>query len=458
MSRLGEKISTAVKQNNTIDIYENYFSEPLPDHSSEPPAAKGLAVFRDPSPISRTATCIDWHPGTHLEGRIAVAYSVLRFQDPRLMSKVMSMDSYLWDIQKPNTPESTLKVNSPLCSIKFNPKNPDQLVGGCYNGVVTLFDRRKSGGKAHSSSKIEKSHYDPVFDIHWVQSKTGTQCASCSTDGRVIWWDTRKLVDPEKVVSLARNGDESNLLGASCMAYNAEAGPTKYLLGTEQGVVANINTRSKKTKDGVSFFTDGPGRHHSPIYSIERNPVHSKYFMTVGDWTARIWTDDLKTPIMTTKYHGSYLTGGCWSPTRPGVFFVTRMDGVVDIWDYFYRQNEIALTHKVCDAPLSSISIHNKGKLVAVGDDHGTVSLLEVSDSLAKGNANEKLAMHGMFERETQRERNLMVLARDSSRQKKNEASITGSSNAKTDDDSTVEEMLMNIDKKFLELVKEDEN
>lgn len=29
------------------------------------------------------------------------------------------------------------------------------------------------------------------------------------------------------------------------------------------------------------------------------------------------------------------------------MFFVTRMDGVVDIWDYFYRQNEVAYSHKV---------------------------------------------------------------------------------------------------------------
>lgn len=26
---------------------------------------------------------------------------------------------------------------------------------------------------------------------------------------------------------------------------------------------------------------------------------------------------------------------------------MTRMDGVVDIWDYFYRQNEVAYSHKV---------------------------------------------------------------------------------------------------------------
>ena len=40
-----------------------------------------------------------------------------------------------------------------------------------------------------------------------------------------------------------------------------------------------------------------------------------------------MWTDDtaVKTPILTTKYHSTYLTGGTWSPTRPGVFFTTKV-------------------------------------------------------------------------------------------------------------------------------------
>lgn len=51
--------------------------------------------------------------------------------------------------------------------------------------------------------------------------------------------------------------------------------------------------------------------------------------------------------VVISQYHSAYLTSGCFSPTRAGVFFVTRMDGVVDIWDYFYRQNEVAYSHKV---------------------------------------------------------------------------------------------------------------
>ena len=68
--------------------------------------------------------------------------------------------------------------------------------------------------------------------------------------------------------------------------------------------------------------------------------------------------EDIKTPIMTTKYHPTYVTRGCWSPTRPGVFFVTREDGVLDIWDYHYRQNDVAYSHKVKPIanPVSSLT------------------------------------------------------------------------------------------------------
>lgn len=119
------------------------------------------------------------------------------------------------------------------------------------------------------------------------------------------------------------------------MEYNTEAGPTKYLVGTEQGLVLSVNLRNVKQNNGITCYDAGVGKHYGPVYSIQRNPTHNKFFLTVGDWTARIWCEDLKTPIMSTTYHESYVTAGCWSPTRAGVFYVTRADGVVDVWDFF---------------------------------------------------------------------------------------------------------------------------
>merc|ERR1712159_337667 len=91
-----------------------------------------------------------------------------------------------------------------------------------------------------------------------------------------------------------------------------------------------------------------------------------------------------------------------------------RMDGIVDVWDYFYRQNEVAYTHKVGDCALSSIANDaTTGRLLSVGDVEGTVALMEVCDSLATPQHNEKSAIGAMLERETKQEKNLELRERD---------------------------------------------
>lgn len=156
-------------------------------------------------------------------------------------------------------------------------------------------------------------------------------------------------------------------------------------------------------------------RHLGPVYSITRNLQFSKVFMSVGDWCAKIWMDDLRTPLVKTRYHQSYLSDGCFSPTRVGVFFLTRKDGWLDVWDYYYRQNEIAFSHKVSDAPLTCIKVSHVGsgnqivggKYAAIGDQDGTVTILELCESLYTLQKNEKDIMTDIFTREMTKEKNL---------------------------------------------------
>lgn len=54
---------------------------------------------------------------------------------------------------------------------------------------------------------------DPVYDFAWLQSKTGTECMSVSTDGSVLWWDIRKLGEPTESLTLKERGSET-VLGA----------------------------------------------------------------------------------------------------------------------------------------------------------------------------------------------------------------------------------------------------
>jgi len=134
-----------------------------------------------------------------------------------------------------------------------------------------------------------------------------------------------------------------------------------------------------------------------------RNAFQPKFFLTTGDWTARLWNEDLRAPICTLPYAAAALTAARWSPTRralggpacvwrplaapargsrchliaasalyrghaltsggarrrargqrapgafarPAVFLVARADGALDCWDYLADQATPALTLQV---------------------------------------------------------------------------------------------------------------
>jgi len=226
IASLGTSIEPLIKENNAIDIYEEYFhGEPLPcplclhrvntidiithahlsstfpprqlladvvaDHSSEQPYARTLTVFRDPAPagFKRNASYISWCPdGT--SRKVAIAYSVPSFlQQPHGPPTA----SYVWDVSNPNQPDSELHSASQCVCVNFNTKDHNTLGAGLLNGQLAIFDPRK-GSTPTATSPVERSHKDPIHDFAWLQSKTGTECASVSTDGYTFWWDTRKCV------------------------------------------------------------------------------------------------------------------------------------------------------------------------------------------------------------------------------------------------------------------------
>ncbi|CAG5886811.1 unnamed protein product [Menidia menidia] len=405
--QLGSVMEHCIRQNNAIDIYEEFFEdEEDVEESQEPPSAKTINVFRDPNEVKRTVTCLSWHPDGGK--KLAAAYSCLEFQKT---SKEMSLDSYIWDVENPNRPEMTLKPVSPLVCLDYNPKDSHTLVGGCYNGQIAYWDTRR-GSQPVECSSVEHSHRDPVYKIIWLQSKTGTDAFSASTDGQVLWWDVRKLSEPTErmVVDPSREGSLDRALGAISLEFEATM-PTKFMVGTEQGLVVSCNRKAKTPAEKIVCTYDG---HHGPIYALQRNPFFPKNFLTVGDWTARIWSEDIKeSSIMWTKYQMSYLMDACWSPVRPSVFFTVKMDGVLDVWDILFKQSDPTLSLKVCDKALYSLRVQDNGRMVACGSEQGEATLLEICSGLSTLQKNEKSLLAAMFERETKREKILEARQRE---------------------------------------------
>ncbi|KAI9535963.1 Dynein intermediate chain 2, axonemal [Dissostichus eleginoides] len=404
--QLGGVMEHCIRQNNAVDLYQEYFEdEDEVEQNQDPHSAKTINVFRDPNEVKRSVSSLSWQPDGGQ--KLAAAYCCLTYQRTR----DLDLHSYIWDIENPNGPDLSLKASSPLVCLEYNPKDPHTLVGGGYNGQIGFWDSRR-GSLPVDVSSVDQSHRDPVYKALWLQTKTGTDLFSTSTDGQVLWWDVRRLSEPTDrlVLDPGRGGDLDRALGGVSLEFEPTM-PTKFLVGTEQGGVLSCNRKAKTSSEKLVCCYEG---HLGPVYALQRNPFFPKNFLSVGDWTARVWTEDIReSSILWTRYQTSYLTDGCWSPVRPSVFFTVNMDGMLDVWDILFKQNDPTLSLKVCDEALYSLRIQDNGRLLACGSEGGGASLLELSSGLRTNQSNDKNLLAAMLERETKRERVLEARQRE---------------------------------------------
>lgn len=92
-----------------------------------------------------------------------------------------------WIIENPNTPFSTLCPPSPLICLEYNPKDPTSLISGMLSGQVAAWDTRVEKDPVAISER-EFCHRDYVNSVSWINSKSGTEFFSGSSDGQAIWY------------------------------------------------------------------------------------------------------------------------------------------------------------------------------------------------------------------------------------------------------------------------------
>ena len=100
------------------------------------------------------------------------------------------------------------------------------------------------------------------------------------------------------------------------------------------------------------------------------------------------------------------------------------MDGTLDVWDYFYKQNDPTLSLQIDEDGLFTVAMQEQGSLVATGSVDGSVYMLELCEGLATMQQNEKQSVNQMLDRESKREKNLEARAKEM-RQKEKRATET---------------------------------
>ncbi|KAG6455160.1 dynein intermediate chain 3, ciliary [Manduca sexta] len=400
-----------VLQNNAIDMYRTYYAEmpslPTLDRNS----CRTVNVYRDGSDAAaqRPVSSICWQPDGGQ--RFAVTYVDVDFN----RHSRGSLNCYIWDLENANQPEVTFMPPCPMLALVYNQRDPNALAGGLMTGQVAIWDKRRGGGPV-GICPPHVAHRDLVNNVLYINAKSGQEFFSTGPDGACKWWDARNMNDPtdEMIIDVVKSSFDVQSMANSngvCSLEFEPTMPTRFMVGTENGFVIAGNRKGKTPMEKLPVKFDA---HNGPVWSVERNPNFLKNFLTVGDWTVRVWSEDCReSAVLWSPPHRHKITAGTWSPTRLSLMLLAQGNGILAIWDLLRRQHEPSLTMQVCEESLLRLRMHEAGSLIACGSEKGNVYMAEVSQSLSQSDKNDKVLMTAILERESKRERILEARMRE---------------------------------------------
>jgi len=153
--------------------------------------------------------------------------------------------------------------------------------------------------------------------------------------------------------------------------------------------------------------------HYGPATGIHRHPQAelSDYYLSVGDWSFKIWRIGTQQPIVVSPSLPSCMTVGRWSPTRPAIVFVGTDDGYLQVWDLLERSHEPTISQSVGSYAITSLEFkptnesRNKfgSQQLAVGDEVGVLHIYDIPRILIRPHAHEQRNMERYLDRELKR-------------------------------------------------------
>ncbi|KAI9350807.1 WD40-repeat-containing domain protein [Obelidium mucronatum] len=317
------------------------------------------------------------------------------------------------------------------------------------------------------SSSIEFSHRGAITDLQWLPSNMliahngdvsenpesgNRQIVTCSADGQMCVWDTRSKKVLKELdlawkpflrvplsamdntfdygltkVSLKSLDISAEAAAAAAKPKSQEKGEegdkkkdakkdngtlpvSKFFTATEEGdLIFSDWVAEKSTEEKGSRVEHTYSMHFGPMSDLQRSPFFPDILLSAGGWSFHIWKEKINSgPLLSSPVSPSYIISGRWSPTRPGVFFISKADGTIEAWDILDSTYQPATVQNVASVGISHMSIKQypgKGvhQFVAAADDEGTLHILEVPKNLTKPLKNEKHLARGFFDREVKR-------------------------------------------------------
>jgi WD40 repeat protein len=449
-------IEEALQSNETIDVFHDEF-EVLGKEEGEggnlANIVNELRTFNNLDFTNRRyVNSVEWQPGKD-DIIAACCIENIDFQERVVRSgKNISGSIVIWSFAEFSNTLLVLKAPLEIMCFKFNPSQPNIIVGGMITGQVLMWDTNlvKEKNKLELlpkqneapellplvSSGIYDSHKGPVMSLSWLprrvrierknlctvlpEPQQQSQIATLSEDGLVLFWETTFPADknpyknpdflwqPLIKVQLIRPESRHDL-GGSRLYISPEQSDSSFWASSDSGDLLKVDWFPRSVDESrpehvkKMYTSDVAFR---PCLDCRISPFFSDIILTVHDFHFCIWKDSCDFPIFTSYFSGAAFTCGDFSPSRPGVVFIGRADGRLDIWDFLDQSHKESLFHSVTSNKLTCISFlytRKSPQWVAVGDSMGSVHILEIARQNTKDTEREKKTMYEFWCKEEKR-------------------------------------------------------
>lgn len=226
-----------------------------------------------------------------------------------------------------------------------------------------------------------------------------------------------------------------------------------FYISTDEGQVYCVDMAGKNTADNPTgnVVTHYNNRYYRPVIFFERSPFFGDIFLTVHDFHFSLWTTSKTKPIfMSPNLETCSYTCGKFSPSRPGVIYLCKSTGEIDIWDLLDESHKPSVKDSIIKEKITSISLFNYNppveetaeiqtqssiEYMLVGDLSGQMTRLEVPKLFSEVASEEQKIMREFLDNEIKRQDYMEM------RMKKIEEEINGKDEGPHETDSAEKEL-----------------
>ncbi|KAI5956802.1 hypothetical protein KGF54_000419 [Candida jiufengensis] len=323
-------------------------------------------------------TC-DWHPSSE-----AFAYGksdgnaiITAIKDGQLVESV--------EISHP----SLLNIKNEINFVSWSPMGNLLITAGAFGELRAWSPDGRLKNIANTMEELNQVKTNIITNILWSQS--GKFVVTIDSENQITIWDGLTLSLVRQIKNENEN-DSTNAISTACWL-----GDDKFAISSSLNHDIKLYD-IKKPPSGKNFEFQYIGTlvgHSNNITLMKLNPV-SKLLATCSDfdYQIRIWNSsstqpslDLNIKTESNKIHSSPIIELNWLPYVDKNYLLSiSMEGILNIWDgesgEALKSCEI-FKDKVFDQDRDMLvfnsSVSPNGKLLAVGDDYGKISIWDLN-------------------------------------------------------------------------------